>query len=104
MEHFEYPLVEHVIGVHKTFTRDRCDNFVHGTYWECATAIMAVGNFSHSDNDSSMGDREFHDDKPGVYMTDRLKDVTEHYAWPCNVFGNNVFYGIFSRSQLIASF
>ena len=82
-------------GVHKTSTSAAFDSFVHGTYWECASSIMASGTFSHSDSNSSLGERERHGDYVGVWMTDRLEDASKHYAWPTDVFGNKAFYGFF---------
>ena len=65
----------------------------HGTYWECAAKIMATGEFSPSNADSTYGEREYHG-AHGVYLTDNFTALAEHYAWPCNVFGNKCFYGI----------
>ena len=58
---------------------------------------MARGEFSNSDSDSSLGEREAHGDVAGVWVTDRLEDVSKHYAWATNTFGNKVFYGLFFK-------
>lgn len=65
----------------------------HGTYWECAANIMGTGKFWPSDADSQYGVREYHGTE-GVYLTEQFEAYGEHYAWPCNVFGNNCLYGI----------
>ena len=65
----------------------------HGTYWETAANIMATGEFSPSDGDSTYGAREWHHTQ-GVYLTDMFTAYGEHYSWPVNVFGNTCFYGI----------
>jgi hypothetical protein len=66
----------------------------HGTYWECATSILWEGALWPSDSDDRYGEREYHGTE-GVYLTDIFDSFGEHYAWPCNVFGNKCFYGIF---------
>ena len=33
---------------------------VHGTYWECAPAILRQGKLTASDNDAGLGAREYH--------------------------------------------
>ena len=65
----------------------------HGTYWECAGSIMSSGALSPSDRDDRYGEREYHGTE-GVYLTEVFTAFGEHYAWPCNVFGNKCFYGI----------
>ena len=66
----------------------------HGTYWECAASIMSRGELWPSNSDTTYGVREYHKAE-GVYLTEIFEAYGEHYAWPCNVFGNKCFYGIF---------
>ena len=64
----------------------------HGTYCECAASIMSGGEFWPFDCDASYGAREYHGTE-GVYLTELFEAYGGHYAWPCNVFGNNCVYG-----------
>lgn len=66
----------------------------HGTYWECAASIVSGGRLWPSNRDARYGEREYHGTE-GVYLTEIFDAFAEHYAWPCNVFGNKCFYGIF---------
>ena len=68
----------------------------HGTYWETIPWILATGTFTDSDSKMTYGEREWHK-VPGVYMTPQFDAWAGHYSWPCNVFGNKVFYGIGTR-------
>ena len=43
--------------------------------------------------DSCYGEREWHS-KPGTYVTPQFDAWAGHYSWPCNVFGNQCFYGV----------
>ena len=73
----------------------------HGTYWEMATKIIATGTFSPSTDGEHFGMREWHGKKglgDGVYWTPQFDAWAGHYAWGCNVFGNNCFYGIGFRT------
>ena len=72
---------------------DECMLVHHGTYWECAPAIMGSGRLSPSNADASYGEREYHKTQ-GCYTSDEPQQVYGHYAWPSNVFENNCFYGI----------
>ena len=74
----------------------RLHTVFHGTYWECAAGIMHSGSISESTAVSSLGEREWHGVE-GVYTSPKLENVIGHYAWPCNVFENNCFYGIAFR-------
>ena len=73
----------------------------HGTYWESVPRIVASGSFLPSNGDTTYGEREYHG-ASGVYVAPPFDSWATYYSWPCNVFGNQVFYGIGSlggRSQ-----
>ncbi len=64
----------------------------HGTFWSCASGIMATGHFTPSDPDNTLGDREFSD--IGVYTCPVPAGCWGWYAWPENIFGNMAYYCI----------
>ena len=69
----------------------------HGTYWETAAKIMATGSLTESNDDLTYGNRRYHHNVTGVYVTPHFKSYAIDYSWPCNAFGNNAFYGIGSK-------
>ena len=69
----------------------------HGTYWETLPWILARGSLTASDDDSSLGEREY-EETPGVYMAPDFAIWAGEYSWPCNVFGNKCFYGVGFRA------
>ena len=78
-------------------TEDKVIFAGHGTYWETAPQIMATGCFTSSDHDNTYGDREFFQNQTGVYVSSDLDYWAIQHSWPCNVFGNRVYYGIGSK-------
>ena len=62
----------------------------HGTYFHTLARILHTGIFHPSVRSLGLG-MESHVKFPAVYTADTFHHAVR-YAWPCNVFGDNLYY------------